>query len=243
MISEFDPRDDSQTSPFTDPKKKKTNAAAGALGQEQPYVEPAYVPTPQGGVEQRVQVGATPALTGVVNPDDPLVTQPAPSPSPTARTQNDMPDPSTGAGNIAGDTTAKATTGLTTDPYASYKATPAGAAVLSAFQTKGLQPRDQADLQYWVDKIAQTGGWDNPGNQSYWTQRMAQGQGGVGDYLERPEAGKGGTGYSAGLMNALAQALGGNTPTLDTYETMLARILQNLSASGALNNNPFGGGQ
>ena len=70
----------------------------------------------------------------------------------------------------------------------------ARAAVQAAFQKKGLKPRDQADEDYWVNRINQTGGWNNPQNQQYWLERMAAGQGGVGDYLERPEAGGGGGG-------------------------------------------------
>lgn len=66
---------------------------------------------------------------------------------------------------------------------------PTQAAVYAAFQQKGITPRDQQDFQYWVDKINQTGGFGDAGNKAYWLQRMAQSQGGVGDYLQRPEAG------------------------------------------------------
>ncbi len=62
-------------------------------------------------------------------------------------------------------------------------------AVLKAFAAKGIQPRDEADINYWIGKINGTGGMSDAGNASYWTQRMAQGQGGVGDYQERPEQG------------------------------------------------------
>lgn len=68
-------------------------------------------------------------------------------------------------------------------------ADPATRAVLAAFQAKGLAPYNEQDLQYWVNHINATGGWDNPANQQFWAQRMAAPQGGVGDYLERPEVG------------------------------------------------------
>lgn len=62
-------------------------------------------------------------------------------------------------------------------------------AVMKAFAAKGIQPRDEADIQYWIGKINGSGGMSDAGNASYWTQRMGQGQGGVGDYQERPEQG------------------------------------------------------
>lgn len=76
---------------------------------------------------------------------------------------------------------------------------PIQAAVWAAFQQKGMVPRDQADFQYWVDRINQTGGWTQA-NQNYWLSRMAQSAGGVGDYSGAPEAGGSGVGYTyAGL--------------------------------------------
>ncbi len=72
-------------------------------------------------------------------------------------------------------------------PSAAPASDPARDAVMKAFAAKGIQPRDEADINYWIGKINGTGGMSDAGNASYWTQRMAQGQGGVGDYLERPE--------------------------------------------------------
>ena len=87
-------------------------------------------------------------------------------------------------------TTTPPTSGTTGTPpsYVDLK-DPTQKAVWDAFQKKGKTPRDQADFQYWVGKINSTGGWSDPGNQSYWLGRMAQDQGGVGDYQERPESG------------------------------------------------------
>lgn len=58
---------------------------------------------------------------------------------------------------------------------------PAQAAVWNAFQAKGLQPKDQGDFQYWVDNINKTGGYSGD-NAGYWQSRLAQSNGGVGDY-------------------------------------------------------------
>lgn len=74
---------------------------------------------------------------------------------------------------------------------------PTQMAVWSNFAQKGIAPRDQSDFQYWVDRINSTGGMTNSGNAQYWQNRMAQGQGGVGDYQERPEQGGGSTGTMA----------------------------------------------
>lgn len=242
MISEFGPRAESQTSPFLDQRRKRNamNATAGALGQEAPYT-----PEPYFQSEQPAQQPASPDLgrdlqrTPVVRPAPTAEVAPRPPATPDTTvtptgdipvTRVDQPDVVHGSDPLAGQPTAAAAT----DPVT--------AAVLSAFTAKGMQPRDAQDLQYWVDKINTTGGWDGGGNQSYWQSRMAQGQGGVGDYLERPEAGAQSP-YSASLMAALQQSLGGGGTGADDYQSMLAQILQTLAASGALNNNPFSGGQ
>jgi hypothetical protein len=88
---------------------------------------------------------------------------------------------------------------------------PAQAAVWNAFQAKGINPRDQSDFQYWVDHINSTGGMQGD-NANYWTTRMAAGQGGVGDYLERPEAG-----------GAPAAAAGGTDPALQGILDLLTK--------------------
>lgn len=93
------------------------------------------------------------------------------------------------------------------------------AAVQAAFQKKGLKPRDQADEDYWVNRINQTGGWNNPQNQQYWLERMAAGQGGVGDYLERPEAGGGGGG-------------GGFSQSTIGGDALRAKLLELISGNG-----------
>jgi hypothetical protein len=75
---------------------------------------------------------------------------------------------------------------------------PTSQAVYQAFQAKGIQPRDQADFQYWVDKINQSGGlangYQNSGGSGTWANRMASAQGGVGDYST------GGTPIQGGTM-------------------------------------------
>lgn len=71
------------------------------------------------------------------------------------------------------------TPGTPTQQVASYVNgnDPTQTAVWQAFAAKGIQPRDQADFQYWVDKMNA-----DPNNRQYWLNRMAQAQGGVGDY-------------------------------------------------------------
>lgn len=66
---------------------------------------------------------------------------------------------------------------------------PVHAAVWAAYQKKGIQPRDQSDFTYWVDKINA----DRVNMNSYWIPRMNQSSGGVGDY----STGGGGGGSSA----------------------------------------------
>lgn len=96
-----------------------------------------------------------------------------------------------------------------TTPAPSYvnAADPVQAAVWKAFQAKGITPRDASDFQYWVNKASTTnGGWTNPDNQKYWLDRMAQSQGGVGDYQERPEAGAAaGTGATGATTTPYAE--------------------------------------
>lgn len=104
--------------------------------------------------------------------------------------------------------------GQTTVPSYVNMNDPASAAVWKAFQTKGIQPRDQGDFQYWVDKINQTGGWGNQDNQNYWLSRMAQAQGGVGDYGGAPEGGGvGGPGLQANTPGG--GGAGGGSPLGD----------------------------
>lgn len=67
-------------------------------------------------------------------------------------------------------------------------ADPTTAAVLAAFAAKGIQPRDQADVDYWVGKIQQNG-------MDWFQGRAGQAQGGVGDYStggQQPQQGQGG---------------------------------------------------
>lgn len=63
---------------------------------------------------------------------------------------------------------------------------PVHQAVMAAFQKKGIQPRDAADFQYWVNNINQSGGlqngYKNQGGTGTWQDRMASASGGVGDY-------------------------------------------------------------
>lgn len=111
---------------------------------------------------------------------------------------------------------------------------PTQAAVLSAYQQKGITPRDQSDFQYWVDKINGTGGMGDTGNANYWTSRMAQGQGGVGDYST------GGGGSSSGMPSSSAQAImsalaGGANMTPDYSQQLIAQVMQQLATQNALN--------
>lgn len=120
-----------------------------------------------------------------------------------------------GGGINSGDSQKIALDGTTTTSQtgqlgASGGGDPARQAVLSAFAQKGIQPRDEADTQYWVDAINRTGGMGNAGNASYWTDRMANTtQGGVGDYQERPEAGSSSSTSQPGVNVTL--------PTAPTY--------------------------
>lgn len=66
---------------------------------------------------------------------------------------------------------------------------PVKQAVLDAFKKKGLNPRDDADLNYWINKINSTGGFENAQNKQYWLDRMAMQYGGVGDYTESGKVG------------------------------------------------------
>jgi len=66
---------------------------------------------------------------------------------------------------------------------------PVRSAVLSAYQTKGVAPRDDADLNYWINKINTSGGFGNEQNKAYWLDRMGMQYGGVGDYTESGRVG------------------------------------------------------
>ena len=64
---------------------------------------------------------------------------------------------------------------------------PARDAVLAAFAAKGLPP---TDAEYWVRRINEEGGWDNPARgKDYWLKRMAYKYGGVGDYTDSGKVG------------------------------------------------------
>ena len=76
---------------------------------------------------------------------------------------------------------------------------PGEAAVRAAFAKKGLTPSPD-DVAYWVGKINETGGWQNPGNQKYWLDRMANPTSGVGTV---------GVGGGGGGGGAFAGAPGG----------------------------------
>ncbi len=132
-------------------------------------------------------------LPGGANPFDPQPTTPttAPTtPTPTGYTPSEKPLTDADLEKVAGGKQSKAP-GVTTPTTPAYVnlSDPLHKAIWDAYAKKGKTPRDQADFQYWVDKVNQTGGWDNPGNQAYWLNRFASDQGGVGDYQERPEAG------------------------------------------------------
>lgn len=120
---------------------------------------------------------------------------------PQANQNGGIPQPvPTGPGFPTPATPSTPATGASSSGAPSYVNTndPLQAAVWAAYQKKGITPRDQSDFQYWIDRINQTGGWSNPGNQSYWLARMAQAAGGVGDYSGAPEAGSGGSGTGSG---------------------------------------------
>ncbi len=103
---------------------------------------------------------------------------------------------------------------------------PTQQAVWSAYQAKGIQPRDQADFQYWVDHINNSGGlangYQNTGGSGTWAQRMASANGGVGDYRTGGTPIQGGTMPGAGGAPAqpvfgdgfgIMNSGGTNTPT------------------------------
>lgn len=83
-------------------------------------------------------------------------------------------------------------------------------AVWGAFQAKGINPRDQADFQYWVDKINQSGGlangYQNTGGSGTWADRMASANGGVGDYRTGGAPIAGGTMGGGGGLSPADQA-------------------------------------
>lgn len=92
---------------------------------------------------------------------------------------------------------------------------PNALSVWQAFSAKGIQPRDQGDFQYWVDKM-------NSDPSYNWKARMAQSQGGVGDYSE----GGGGGGSSAS-----AQA--GSSPDFSGLEALLQQQMSQSQARDA----------
>jgi hypothetical protein len=89
---------------------------------------------------------------------------------------------------------------------------PTQQAVWSAFQQKGIAPRDQQDFQYWTDKINQSGGlangYQNTGGSGTWAQRMASANGGVGDYRTGGTPIQGGTMPGAGGAPGQTSAFG-----------------------------------
>jgi hypothetical protein len=100
---------------------------------------------------------------------------------------------------------------------------PVQEAVWAAFAQKNISPRDQGDFQYWVDKINQTGGWANPSNKSFWLSRMAQPQGGVGDYSGAPETGSTTVTSSSTLPTAPGSVTG---PQMDPWlHDQIAKLL------------------
>lgn len=95
-------------------------------------------------------------------------------------------------------------------------------AVRAAYTTKGIKPKDQADEDYWVRRIKETGSWDDPQHQAYWKDRMGMKWGGVGDYSESGKVGSDtnyrmepGYGSSAG-GNTFGSSLGGNSPYMQS---------------------------
>ncbi len=137
---------------------------------------------------------------------------------------------------------------------------PTQQAVMSAFQAKGIAPRDQQDFQYWTDKINQSGGlangYQNSGGTGTWADRMASANGGVGDYRTGGTPIQGGTMPGAGGQPAQTSAFGDgfgimnsggtNTPTTPgapntqaqsqqdaLYQQLLARSKQGLNVSAS----------
>ncbi len=133
---------------------------------------------------------------------------------------------------------------------------PTQQAVWSAFQQKGIAPRDQQDFQYWTDKINQSGGlangYQNTGGSGTWAQRMASANGGVGDYRTGGTPIQGGTMPGAGGAPAtsafgdgfgIVNGGGTNTPTVTgdpnqtqsksdaLYADLLARSQQGLGVT------------
>jgi hypothetical protein len=131
---------------------------------------------------------------------------------------------------------------------------PTHQAVMSAFQAKGIAPRDQQDFQYWVDHINQSGGlangYANTGGSGTWAQRMASANGGVGDYRTGGTPIQGGTmpgaggappagGFTVNSGGGLYNSGGSNTPT-DTssksdalYQQLLDRSKQSLAVNSS----------
>ncbi len=107
---------------------------------------------------------------------------------------------------------------------------PVHQAVWQAYQAKGIQPRDQADFQYWVDHINQSGGlangYANTGGSGTWAQRMAAGSGGVGDY----STGGGGSGAGGGV-GGWGGAGGPDPRSQALYDQLLKRSTQSLAVN------------
>lgn len=168
---------DENGNPLSDPQVSSAGGSS-TFDEQGPIYDPPPVanqPAPDvtsGWTESNPPPGQIPQGDGNWT-DENGNTIPAPTFQPTAQPEATQPPPQTPAPTAGGGGT---------DPVRS--------AVLSAFSAKGLSPRDESDVAYWVNKINTTnGGWANEGNKNWWLSRMAQGQGGVGDYLERPEGG------------------------------------------------------
>ena len=116
---------------------------------------------------------------------------------------------------------------------------PVHQAVWNAFQAKGIQPRDQADFQYWVDHINNSGGlengYQNTGGTGTWADRMASGNGGVGDYRTGGAPINGGTMGDGGFNGPMGTLFsGGGNPlgagdARSLYEKLMGRANESLS--------------
>lgn len=120
--------------------------------------------------------------------------------------------------------TSTGSSGTPTTPSYYNASDPTHSAVWAAYQKKGINPSSADDFNYWVSKINGSGGMNDAGNASYWTNRMAQGQGGVGDYQERPEgggaSGGGGSAYGSNVFS---------DPATASYEQLINSMIGKLN--------------
>jgi hypothetical protein len=89
-------------------------------------------------------------------------------------------------------------------------------AVLDAFAKKGMKPRDDADLNYWIGKIKGSGGFEDAQNKAYWLDRMSMQYGGVGDYTESGKVGNPGNYRIEPGYGADEETPAGTSPTTPT---------------------------